>query len=63
MNQLAKYKELIELLEQMIKDKVQLAHGGQIFDFSDTKIPDIIKEIKKDDKNHDKYIIIPRNDN
>jgi hypothetical protein len=63
MNELTKYKELAKLIEQMINDKVQLIHGGQIFNWNDTKTPHIIQEIKKDDKNNDKYATFPRNDN
>jgi hypothetical protein len=41
---------LIELLEQMIQDKVQLVHGGQIIDWNDTKIPEIMEKIKQSPK-------------
>jgi hypothetical protein len=63
MNQLTKYKELVGLLEQMINDKVQLIHGGQIIEWNDTKIPEIIKEIKKGSTNNDKYATFQSNDN
>lgn len=63
MNELIRYKYLLTLLEQMIQDKVQLIHGGQIIEWDDTQIPDIIKEIKKDAENNDKYIIFKNNEN
>ena len=31
----------------MIEDKVQLIHGGQIIDWNDTKIPEILEKIKQ----------------
>ena len=63
MNQLKNYKELVRLLEQMINDGVQLIHGGQIIEWNDTKILEVIREIKKGDKNEDKYTTFPSNDN
>ncbi len=63
MDDLTKYKELVRLLEQMINDKVNLIQGGHVIEWSDTKIPQIIMEIKKDFTNNDKYTIFPSNDN
>ncbi|MFM2266714.1 MAG: hypothetical protein RL757_154 [Bacteroidota bacterium] len=40
------YKELTYILEQMINDKVQLIHGGQIFNWDETRIPEIVQNIK-----------------
>ena len=42
------YKNLIELAEQlesMISDGVQLIHGGNLFDWNDTVIPELIEKI------------------
>jgi hypothetical protein len=44
------YKELIILLEQMIQDKVQLMHGGQIINWNETKIPELLQKIKDNAK-------------
>ncbi len=44
------YKELIILLEQMIQDKVQLMHGGQIINWNETKIPELLQKIKDNTK-------------
>jgi len=44
------YKNLINLAEQlesMISDGVQLIHGGNLFDWNDTVIPELIEEINK----------------
>jgi hypothetical protein len=41
------YKELITILEQMMNDKVQLIHGGQIIQWDETKIPEILQQIKE----------------
>lgn len=41
-------KELVILLQQMINDKVQLIHGGQIIGWEDTKIPEILQKIKNE---------------
>lgn len=48
--------KLAELLEQMIQDKVQLVHGGQIIEWNDTKIPEIIESIKQSQKYDDSII-------
>ena len=40
------YKELIQHLEGMIRDGVQLVHAG-LMDWDDTKIPDLLHEIKR----------------
>lgn len=55
MNEIENTK-LIEVLEQMIQDKVQLLHGGQIFEWDDTKIPEIIEGLKQSMK-YDETII------
>jgi len=44
------YNKLIELLEQMINDKVQLIHGGQIIDWNETEILSVIEKIKQNQK-------------
>ena len=44
------YKELIILIEQMIQDKVQLMHGGQIINWNETKIPELLQKIKDNTK-------------
>lgn len=43
----SEYDQLIELLDQMISDKVQLIHAGQIMDWNETKIPELMEKIKK----------------
>ncbi|MDZ7876966.1 MAG: hypothetical protein U5L45_04815 [Saprospiraceae bacterium] len=63
MNKLAKYKELVRLIEQMINDKVHLVHGGQIIEWHDTQILNTIREIKKGSTSSDKYANLPSNDN
>lgn len=40
------YEKLIHYLEGMISDGVALIHGGQLFDWDDTMIPDLLREIK-----------------
>jgi len=45
------YKELIKVIEEMINDNVQLIHGGQIIDWEDTRVIEILKEIKKNSEN------------
>ena len=40
------YEKLVEYLEEMIADGCQLVHGGNLIDWSDTKINNIIKKIK-----------------
>ena len=44
------YSKLVQVIEQMIEDKVQLIHGGHLMDWDDTKILDIIKTIKENEK-------------
>jgi len=48
--------ELVEVIEQMIHDKVQLVHGGQIIEWDDTRIPEILDSIRKSLK-YDETII------
>ncbi len=40
------YEKLIHYLEGMMDDGVALIHGGQAFGWEDTKIPDLLREIK-----------------
>ena len=42
------YDRLIEYLEEMISDGVQLVQAGNLFDWSDTQIPEIIAKIKEE---------------
>lgn len=35
-------------MEQMMNDKVQLIHAGQIIHWEDTPIPEILQKIKED---------------
>ena len=44
----SKINELISHIEEMIADGVQLVHGGHLLDWSDTKIPEILKSIKEE---------------
>lgn len=44
------YKELLVVIQQMISDNVQLVHGGQIIDWTDTKIPELLQKIKNDNQ-------------
>ena len=56
MNELL-YDELLETINNMIFDGVQLVHGGQIFGWEDTKILDILENIKKsNDRNYTESI-------
>lgn len=41
------YDQLIHYLEGMMKDGVQLVHGGHLFGWDDTNIPDLISSIKQ----------------
>jgi len=41
------YIELQKLIEQMIEDKTCILHGGNIIDWTDTKIPEILEKIKQ----------------
>ena len=41
-----KYQRLIHYLAGMMQDGVHLMHGGQLFDWEDTEIPDLIREIQ-----------------
>jgi hypothetical protein len=41
------HEKLIQLIEQMINDKVQLVHAGNLINWSDTRIPEIIERIKQ----------------
>ena len=41
------YNRLIEYIEEMISNDVQLVHVGHLFDWNDTKIPEIIAQIKE----------------
>jgi len=48
------YKKLIDLSEQiecMISDGVQLVHGGNLFDWSDTVIRELLDEINEQRQN------------
>lgn len=40
------YNRLIDYIEEMISNDVQLVHAGHLFDWNDTKIPEIIAQIK-----------------
>lgn len=40
------YDKLIHYLEGMMTDGVALTHGGQLFSWEDTEIPDLLREIK-----------------
>jgi len=39
--------QLAEILQSMIKDKVMLIHAGQIIDWNDTDIPEILKRLEQ----------------
>lgn len=39
------YELLVDYLEEMIGDGVQLAHGGELIDWSDTKILKLLERI------------------
>ena len=39
-------KELITLLKQMFTDNVQLIHGGQLIEWEETKIPELVQKIE-----------------
>ena len=41
------YEKLVECLEEMISDGCQLVHGGNLFGWEDTKIPALLKKIKR----------------
>ena len=41
----AHYEKLAEFIREMMADGVQLVHGGQLFDWSDTKIPKVLTKI------------------
>lgn len=41
------YEKLIHYLEGMVRDGVQLVHGGHLFGWDDTNIPDLIESIKQ----------------
>ena len=41
------YEKLVHYLEGMIADGVALIHGGQLFDWDDTIIPDLLRKIKE----------------
>jgi len=41
------YDKLIDYIEEMIRDGVNLVHGGHLLDWSDTNIPDLIAKIKE----------------
>lgn len=55
------YKELIRIIEGMISDNVLLIHGGQIIHWEDTKVIEILKEIKKNSENDVTNIIFRDN--
>jgi len=50
------YNELVNTLVQMIHDKVQLLHAGQVLSWDDTKIPELIEKLKLDIKEVDEEI-------
>jgi hypothetical protein len=41
------YDQLIHSLEGMMRDGVRLVHGGHLFGWDDTTIPDLIERIKQ----------------
>ncbi len=41
------YKQLVHYLQGMIQDGVQLIQGGNIFDWTDTNIPDVLSRINQ----------------
>jgi hypothetical protein len=41
------YEQLIHYLEGMMNDGVQLVHGGQLFGWDDTNIPELLGAIKQ----------------
>jgi len=41
------YERLVDYLQGMIADGVQLVHGGNLFDWSDTNILDLLIEIQE----------------
>ncbi len=41
------YELLVRYIEEMIDDGCQLLHGGNLFDWSDTKITTVLKKIRK----------------
>jgi len=41
------YERLVEYLQGMIADGVQLVHGGNLFDWGDTNILDLLMEIQE----------------
>jgi hypothetical protein len=41
------YEKLIHYLEGMMNDGVQLVHGGQLFGWDDTNIPELLEAIKQ----------------
>lgn len=45
------YNQLALLIEQMICDGVQLVHGGEIIDWEDTRIPELLSRIKDEASN------------
>ena len=46
-----KYEVLLQCLEGMIADGVVLVHGGQVFDWRNTKIPELLRSIREE-KHH-----------
>lgn len=49
-------RDLVLIIEQMIKDKVKLIHGGQVIEWEETKIPDLITKLKKELELNSKYL-------
>jgi hypothetical protein len=41
------YEKLIHYLEGMMNDGVQLVHGGNLLDWDDTNIPELLETIKQ----------------
>jgi hypothetical protein len=50
------YELLVNYLKGMIKDGCQIVHGGNLIDWSDTAIPEVLNRIDKHKKDID---IIP----
>ncbi len=41
------YQKLVHYIEGMIADGVALVHGGQLFDWDSTNIPELLQSIKE----------------
>lgn len=51
------YKELINVIEEMMSDNVQLIHAGQIIKWDDTRIPEMIQKIKQNSEFCNKHVV------